>query len=259
MLGKYRSEYIKNMYRFINRQDRMISPSYLLGHKRSMMKILSGASMLLPNSKSEYDRLLADTGKEKKFRIIPNGIDSDIFGKELPELTREKKVLCVAQIYGMKNQHMLIEACKELGYSLEIIGKTPPNHSSYYKYCRQIADDNVRFIDFIPQEELVRHYASAEVHALPSWFETTGLTSLEAAAMGCKVVVGTGGDTKSYFGPHAWYCMPSDPGSIRDALRSAMESPHNDSLRQKVLRENTWEITAGETLSAYKEVLHGKN
>ena len=189
---------------------------------------------------------------------MTNGIDSQIFGKTIPELKREKKVLCVAQIYGMKNQHMLIEACRELGYKLEIIGKTPPNHTSYYKHCREISDDNVHFTDFTPQQELIEHYATAEVHALPSWFETTGLTSLEAAAMGCKHVVGSGGDTYSYFGKHAWYCKPSIPGSIKRALKAAMESPASDALRNKILKENTWEIAASETLSAYKKVLYGE-
>jgi glycosyltransferase involved in cell wall biosynthesis len=236
----------------------MVSRSYLLGHKYAIKKIMRGANLLLPNSRSEYDRLVADTGISKEYHIVPNGVDSRIFGKDIPGIQREKKVICVAQIYGRKNQHMLIHACRELGYPLEIIGKPPPNHMSYYKYCRQIADESVDFIDHVPQEDLVKHYASAEVHALPSWFETTGLTSLEAAALGCKLVVGTGGDTFDYFGAHAWYCNPSRPESIKEALKNAMESPADDSLRNKILEEYTWDMAAHETHVAYKKVLDGK-
>jgi glycosyltransferase involved in cell wall biosynthesis len=128
---------------------------------------------------------------------------------------------------------------------------------SYYNYCRQLADESISFIDYMPQQDLVKHYASAEVHALPSWFETTGLTSLEAAALGCKLVVGTGGDTKDYFGSLAWYCSPSKPESIKEALKNAMESPADDTLRRKILKEYTWDRAAEETLIAYKKVLHG--
>jgi len=257
LLGKYRSEYVKNLYRYITRQDLLVSSSYLQGHKRSMKKVLQGASMLLPNSMSEYERLHTDLRVQQSFHIVTNGIDPQIFGSDLPDIEREKKVICVAQVYGMKNQHMLIEACRELAYPLDIIGRPPPNHRSYYNYCRRIADDSVRFIDFIPQQDLVKHYASATVHALPSWFETTGLTSLEAAAMGCKLVVGSGGDTHDYFGNHAWYCTSYSPESIREALKNAMNSQADNSLREKVLSEHTWEIAARETLAAYKKVLYG--
>lgn len=257
-LGKYRSEYVKNVYRYATNQDHLVSYAYLQGHKRAMKQVLQGASLLLPNSSSEYDRLHADLGINQAFHVVTNGIDKDIFGHEMHDVAREKKVICVAQVYGMKNQHMLIHSCRELGYPLEIIGKPPPNHVSYYNFCRRIADDSVRFIDFMPQRDLVKHYASAEVHALPSWFETTGLTSLEAAAMGCKILVGTGGDTYDYFGPDAWYCNPSNPESIRESLHDAMESPAKSNLRQKIIEKHTWDVAARETLIAYKKVLYGK-
>lgn len=258
VLGKSSAEYCKNMHRYINGQDKLVSRSYILGHRRSMKKVLAGASLLLPNSTSEYERLAVDLGIKNDHHVVPNGIDSSIFSDKPTNVPREEKVLSVGQIYGMKNQHLLIQACGELGYELEIVGKPPPNHAAYYNYCRSIAGNTVKFIDFMPQEELIQRYASAKVHALPSWFETTGLTSLEAGAMGCKLVVSKHGDTRDYFGEHAFYCDPKEPATINQALIDAMEAQEEPAFRDIILREFTWEKAAEETLLAYKKVLDEK-
>jgi len=256
-LGKHGSEYFKNLYRFAKKQDTLVSPEYLFGHRKAMLQVLAGASLILPNSASEYRRLYSDTGYDGNYSVIPNGIDPAIFGKIPSSTTREDKVLCVAQIYGMKNQHLLIQACNKLNVPLEIIGKAPPNHTAYYDHCRQIGGENVRFFDFMPQEELVKNYAGARVHALPSWFETTGLTSLEAGAMGCNLVVGKGGDTYEYFKDLAWYCDAHDLASIESALDKAMGKDNDYRLKDLILSEYTWQQAGEKTKEAYKEALNG--
>ncbi len=56
---------------------------------------------------------------------------------------------------------------------------------------------------------------------MPSWFETTGLSSLEAAAMGCNIVITRKGDAYEYFGDYAYYCDPESPDSIFKAIEKA--------------------------------------
>lgn len=255
MIGKSKSEYLKNMLRYMKGQDKLVSSSYLLGHERAMKKVLSGAALILPNSKSEFERITHDLQMDLDFHIVPNGIDTEIFGKIPDGILRERKVVSVAQVYGMKNQHQLIRVCNEMDLPLEIIGKAPPNHRKYYEYCRQIAGKQVRFVDHMPQEELVRHYASARVHALPSWFETTGLSSLEAGVMGCNLVVGEGGDTRDYFEGIAFFCNADDPGSIKNAIAAAMQSEADPMVREKILKNYSWRKAAEETMKAYKKVI----
>ncbi len=253
--GKHHAEYLKNCYRMLNRQDTLVSKEYLLGHQRAVRKVLAGARMLLPNSQSEYNRLAADFGMQHAFRVIPNGIDSTIF-HTLPEVERkENQVLCVGQIYGLKNQHRLIEATRHMEVKLVIIGKPPPNHRGYFEYCKKIAHRNVEFHDFMPQEELAQFYARSKVHALPSWFETTGLSSLEAGAMGCNIVVGTGGDTFDYFRDHASFCDAEDQPGIEAALETELRKENTSEFRNHILTHFTWEKAARETLSAYMKAL----
>jgi glycosyltransferase involved in cell wall biosynthesis len=81
--------------------------------------------------------------------------------------------------------------------------------------------------------------------------ETPGLSSLEAAAMGCNIVVTKKGDTEDYFEDYAFYCEPDDVASIKNAIDLAYNSPVNPRLKQKILENYTWEKTAEETIKGY--------
>lgn len=256
MLNDSVSEYVKNLFRFYKKQDKMISPEYLWGHRRAIKKILGRAAAILPNSKSELHRIIRDFDYAGESVVVPNGVDLEVF-RNLPQgITREQKVISVAQVFGMKNQHAVIESCKKLGVPVEIIGNPPPNHTGYFNYCKKIADKDVTFTGFIPQQKLVEHYASAKVHALPSWFETTGLSSLEAGAMGCNIVVSPNGDTRDYFDGHAWFGSPEDQASIDKAISDALESPVDLSFRDIVLENYTWKKAAEVTYTAYQKALN---
>jgi len=256
LFGKNGAEYLKNNLRFIKRQDKLVSPEYLLSHKRAVGKILSQVDLLLPNSVSEFQRLTQDYHVDVPYHVVPNGINISLFS-QIPHVKREEdRVLCVGQIYGLKNQHRLIEASQVLGTKLTIIGKPPPNHLKYYDFCRSMSGSSVEFVDFIPQEDLLKYYARSKVHALPSWFETTGLSSLEAGAMGCNLVVGSGGDTREYFKSKASFCNASDTQSIIKALEFELNKANEFTFREYVLANYSWKRAAEETLVAYKKVLN---
>lgn len=48
---------------------------------------------------------------------------------------------------------------------------------------------NIQYIESVENSKLYQLYKVCKVSVLPSWFETPGLVSLEAAAMGCNIVV----------------------------------------------------------------------
>jgi glycosyltransferase involved in cell wall biosynthesis len=164
-------------------------------------------------------------------------------------------VLCIGRIEGRKNQLNLIKALNNSTFKLIIIGSYAINQPGYYKACRDAASANIQFIENLAQDRLVDYYSRAKVHALPSWFETTGLSSLEAAILGCNIVITDKGDTKEYFGDMAFYCNPESPESIRRAIEAAAGSPPNEELPQKILKEYTWSVTAEKTFEAYRQVL----
>ena len=83
-----------------------------------------------------------------------------------------------------------------------IAGDDHPHHPGYAEQCRDEGDGWVTFAGQVPHDStaLADLYQGARVHILPSWFETTGLVSLEAALSGCSVVSTERGHAEEYLG-----------------------------------------------------------
>lgn len=249
-------EYLKTLAKYLLKGEKVSTPYFFLkGHKNSIQYILKHAKCLLPNSLSEYKRLAHDFGNEYPFEVIPNAIDKSIFVADDNDTERENMVLCVARLEGRKNQLNLIKALTDVNIKLLLIGKESDNQQGYVNQCRLVAGNNVTFLPFVSQPELIKYYKKAKVHVLPSWFETTGLSSLEAAAMGCNIVVADRGDVREYFGDLVYYCEPDKPESIAAAVNTALNAPAGKQLQEKVRTAYTWERAAEQTLKAYKRVL----
>jgi glycosyltransferase involved in cell wall biosynthesis len=249
-------EYTKTVARWIAGKDKMKSKGYLIkGQGKSIRQILDRAALLLPNSEKEYKRTEEGFGIKKDYVVVPMGVDADLFNSHEGGAKDDSVVLCAARIEGVKNQLNLIKALNNSRYNLFIIGSPAPNQKSYYHACRRIAAKNIHFYDHVPQETLVSYYKQAKVHALPSWFETCGLSTLEAAAMGCNVTITDKGYTREYFGNDAFYCDPGDPESIFKEIEKAANTGCQTSLQEKILHNYTWQKAARITSAAYKKIL----
>ena len=124
--------------------------------------------------------------------------------------------------------------------------------------CRQaVASRGARrlYLPHLAAHELAAAYAAARVHVLPSWHETVGLVSLEAALGGCNVVSTANSGAAEYLGDAAWYCDPRSVDSIREAVASAYAAPLRPQLGEAIAGHYTWRRAAEETLRGYEEVM----
>jgi len=249
-------EYCKAVAKWVLGKDKLISKELLWkGQRQSIIEILKKASVLLPNSFSEYRRLAKRYGPKSKYFIVPNGINPHIFQFD-PTIKKDPLlIVCAARIEGIKNQINLIKAVNNTKYRLLLIGNAAPNQKDYYHECKKIACANIEFIENITQTQLAGYYQRANIHVLPSWFETTGLSSLEAAAMGCKIVITAKGDTTEYFKEAAFYCDPSSPKSIYTAIEKAFEDHSENRIYENILSKYTWQQATIATLHAYEYVI----
>jgi glycosyltransferase involved in cell wall biosynthesis len=249
-------EYIKVLGRWLNGTDKLKSISYLWrGQHKSIRHILKKAAFVLPSSKMENAKLSEIFRVAPDYRIIPNGVDPDLFVYDETIQKDEQMILSVARIEGIKNQLNLIKALNDSEFKVLIIGSCASNQQSYYDLCKKAAAPNIQFLGQLPQKELIQYYQKAKVHILPSWFETCGLSTLEAAVMGCNVVVTEKGYTREYFGDHALYCDPSSPESILKAARKATAKRQDYLLRYKILRDYTWQNAAFLTSQVYNQMI----
>ena len=163
------------------------------------------------------------------------------------------------RIEPAKNQAMLCWALREYDIPIVLVGSSK-NWPAYTDLCQKISGNRLRIFPHLPQKMLASAYASAAVHVLPSWMETCGLVSLEAALSGTPVVGSTFGHELEYLECDAWYGDPGNSKSIENAVLSALSAGRNSeraiAMKRKVLERFNWEQTVDQTLKVYRRVLN---
>ncbi|MCC5916681.1 MAG: glycosyltransferase [Cryomorphaceae bacterium] len=221
VFGKFGAEYIKTFGRYFKGQIPFPGWRYLfLGQKRSMQMALNACSGLIASTENELHRL-----RQEGLLIPPNYFVNPL-GVAMHFFRTNKEVgngvFFAGYIEPRKGVLPLIKICNKRRWPLHIFGKASVRNVAYEKECRKVAGDSVVFYGHQPQLKMIEVMRKCKVVALPSFFETTGLSALEGAVMGKSIVVGEGGDTRSVFGDYAFYCKPQNIESIEIAIEKAL-------------------------------------
>jgi len=261
LLGKYRSEDAKAIPGILSGKITAGDlPLLISGYKKIQNEIFGSVDLLLPNSKSEMERIKKDFDVgDILYEVIPNAVDK-IFFEEAGDIESSMKkfdgcIMSAARIEGRKNQLNLVKAVKDLPHQLVLIGNSLKEQAPYIRRLRMESGPNVHFLGPVGHEDMPKYYRLAKVHCLVSWMETCGLSSMEAAASGCNIVITDKGDTREYFGDHAYYCDPGSVESIRHSIQKAFNSNKDATLKDLIKSSYTWEITADKTREAYYRAL----
>ncbi len=217
------------------------------------------ADVLLPNSHVEMDSIKRFLRVENKYHVVRNGTDLS-FADANPEWFVDKFgirdfVMCAAYLCERKNQLALIRATKVINVPLVLVGNA---QGKYADTCRKEAGEDVIFTGPLSRQEIASAYAAAKVHVLPSFYETTGIVSLEAALAGCTVVVGNRSAEPEYFNDFVHYCDPASEESIRSAVLKALKGPPRPGLKEHIMQNFNWDKAAQETLEGYRIALTQK-
>lgn len=127
---------------------------------------------------------------------------------------------------------------------------------------RAIADaklgDRLRFVDFVPHDELPLWYAAADCFVMPSLYEGFGLPLLEAMSCGAPCIATNRSSLPEVAGDAALLCN-SDSDAIAAALETLL---HDGELRQRLHEAGpiraaafTWQRTAALTADSYRKAL----
>ena len=231
-------------------------------------EVLLQVDGLLPNSWLELQAVRNDLQWHgETFEIAHYGVDPGLFLDPDPHAFREATgiqtpfVLQAGRIEPAKNQAMLCWALRETKLPIVLIGGSK-HWPAYADLCKKISGERLQIIEHLPQPLLASAYASASVHVLPSWMETCGLVSLEAALAGVPLVGSTFGHELEYLEGDAWYADPGDANSLQKAVVGAWEAgrhhPRAIAMKRKVLERFNWERTVDATEKLYRRVLDTK-
>jgi glycosyltransferase involved in cell wall biosynthesis len=224
------------------------------------------------------DRILAvaessanDTSKSFKiprdrFRVVYNGIDTDLFHTNGSTPKRPNSLIVVGGYSPIKGLTHLLKAMtllkKEVDLKLTIIGGPPDGKYSSGLVKDYGLQDSVTFTGRISHDELVKHYGASQVAVVPSLYEGFGFPAGEAMACGLPVVSSSAGALPEVVGTDGEAGLlvpPADADSMARALRRLMIDEElrrrmGVAARRRVETLFTWEQAGRKTVAVYEEL-----
>jgi len=203
----------------------------------------------------------------QRFRIIPNGINTDLFFP-IPEIKRDKNRIMVTNSTDtpLKGLDYLIQAVAEISKTrsirLIVIG-TPKKDGNIVSLIRSLGIGNlITFTGRIDDKEFVRQYAKATLAVVPSIYEGFGLPAGEAMACGVPVISTTGGALPEVVGDAGILVPPENSLSISKAITFLLDNPEQATKLgqagyKRVHDYFTWTKAAERTVDSYREVIRG--
>lgn len=269
--NQFKRDTFKNVYRSIF-EWRMVKPtlfSVFYGFKKMQREVLKGAEAVLVQTVKEAEDLKRTFEVEFSWQKVLNGVGKSFMDPKPYKnpFDFEDYIMCVGRIEPRKNQLSVIKAVRKFreetnsDVQLVLIGKANPiKHFEYNLLINKLLRENkwVHQLDGgISHVDLPSYYHFAKVCVSASWFETTGLTSLEALFCGTNTVA-SGLRAKEYLGGYASFCKPDDVESITEAIKKEYYAPR-PVLSENIRKEYTWRNAASKTLDVYKDVIKRKS
>ena len=202
-----------------------------------------------------------------KVHVVYPGIKELINNREINMTNLQKKygikknfILFVGTIQPRKNIARMVEAISQIPeLELIVVGKKGWQYEGILDSPRKFGVENrVKFLEFVPDEELSELYKNAICFVLPSLYEGFGLPILEAMKYGCPVVTSNTSSLPEAGGDAALYFDPEDSSDIAEKIKKLLS---DDKLREDMIEKGykqakkfSWEKAAKETLHVLKEV-----
>ena len=223
-------------------------------------------SHIITVSKSARDDISRDFKiPPDKFRIIPNGINTDLF-YPIPEIPKEPNRFIVTNSADMplKGLYYLLQAIAEVAKTravkLTVVG-SPKKNGGIIKLIRKLGIANlITFTGRIDDHQFVREYAKSMAAIVPSVYEGFGLPAGEAMACAVPVISTTGGALPEVVGDAGILVPPADFMALATAIHSLLDQPEmaqhlGRAGYSRVQKQFTWQKAAEKTVVAYREAI----
>lgn len=179
--------------------------------------------------------------------------------------TSERYILAVGTVEPRKNIESLLKAYallkKQSNFNchLLIAGMRGWKNSKIFNthYTLNLMEQ-VKFLGYVPDEDMPKLYSGAMAFVFPSLYEGFGIPLLEAMACGTPVVVSNTSTMPEVVGNAGIYI---DPYNIENIAQGIYSIVSNKSVRQKLIsigfqrvKQFTWRKTAESTLKVFEKI-----
>ena len=197
--------------------------------------------------------------RQDKISLLRNFIDVDLFCPPNAE-KKEDALLYIGRLQKRKNVSALIRALEGTTYRLDVIGEGEEKEDLEACALRNKVD--VRFLGTFQNDDLPYLINRYPVFVLPSFYENSPKTLLEAMACG-SAVIGTDVDgiREVVISGHNGMLCGTDPVSIRNAIRLLMEDKDlriklGENARMFIIRNCGLDLVFKKELQLYIEMLN---
>ena len=147
---------------------------------------------------------------------------------ETEKVTKEHFCFHISSLYQeRKNVLRLVKAAKKYNFELYLAGNKG-TEEQFQKLQKEIAtSSNIHVLGYISEKEKISLYKKAKVFALPSLQEGVGIVAVDAALMGCEIVISNIGGPKEYYNKKACIVNPYNIDDIGKNIVSLMNNEVN--------------------------------
>ena len=255
----------KNIYRslFNIKKARPTFLSLLIGLAAMHKRTLQSANVVLVQTEIEAKDLKETYNVDFEWEKVLNGVSRSFVDVPLvpSPIGVENYIISVGRVEPRKNTLKIIDAVADfrkkhnLDVKLVLVGKKSRNHIEYLiRFGFAVRRHSwIVHIEELENAKMPPLYQHAKVCVSASWFETTGLTLLEALFCGTNAVA-SGDRAKEYLGAYASYCDPGSVASIESAVEKEFFSAR-PKLPIEMKKTYTWENTASKIKGIYMKEL----
>lgn len=266
--------------KFISEGLHNVRPSF----DHQLVAMLERVAMLSADALTSPSEDLADyvsldmNYPRERIKIIRNPIDPDIFTPigpcAIPD-ERKPRILFVGRLEERKGIHYFVDAIPQVvskfpNVQFVILGDDTKNGAGQTSVLAELkariarygVERYIQWIPRVPLETLPSYYRSADVCVVPSVYDNSPYTCLEAMCCGRPVIGTSAGGTREYIvhGESGLIIPPRDPQAIARAINELLADDKKRSLlarnaRQRVLDCFQRKEIARQTAQLYEEAI----
>jgi glycosyltransferase involved in cell wall biosynthesis len=203
---------------------------------------------------------------DDQLHVVPLGVDTDLFRPADHRVPGRIIAIASADV-PLKGVSNLLHAVARLrahhNLDVQLVSKLEPNGPTEKLIAELGISDIVHSSSGLPDEELARLLASAEIACIPSLYEGFSLPAVEAMASGTPIVASRAGALPEVLGAEGECARLVPPGNIdrlTAVLGELLDSPAQRRKlgaagRQRALAVFSWESVAAQTVSVYEKAI----
>jgi glycosyltransferase involved in cell wall biosynthesis len=243
---------------------RRFEPPLKLWYRRfcTRLSIARSKALIVPFNVTKNELISRFKVAESKIHVINYGVDHDRYYPRSKSKGREKSILFLGSVTRAKGVDSLLKAFSIVERSTDgaklLIGGTGSERQRMEELASDLKLKGVSFLGHIPEDELPTYYSSARAMIFPSRYGF-GLSSTEAMACGCSVIVGNRLDAAEPLGDAG---ILIDPDSVEEMADAMLRLLTSEELREQLSRKAieraslfSWQKMTQQTMEVYNKVM----